>query len=61
MKVAITYTIEVDADIRRSIRAFYGQDGLATRDEIRAWYEAYGTSMDMDLSQAADDRAEDEA
>lgn len=57
MRVRISYTVEVNDEIRREIRRHYGQEGLANRDEVRSWYEAHGESMDQDLSMAADDFA----
>lgn len=53
MRVKIEYVVDVPDEIRREIRAWYGQDGLATRDEVKAWYEANGKSMDDDLSHKA--------
>lgn len=50
MKVKITYTVEVPDEYRRAINEFYGQPGLATRDEVKAWFRAHGNSMDDDLS-----------
>lgn len=50
MKVNINYTVEVDDWFRRAIRFHWGQEGLATRDEIRRWYEQNGSSGDTDLA-----------
>lgn len=55
VKVKVEYTVEVDDDIRRQINIFYGRAGLASRDEVKRWYEAYGHSLDDDLSQMAAD------
>lgn len=55
MRVRITYTVEVDDGFRRAINAWYGRPGLATREEVRSWYEANGHSMDEDLSWPEDD------
>jgi len=49
MKVKISYTVDVDDDIRRAINDWYGREGLASREEVQRWYEANGHSMDMDL------------
>ncbi len=50
MKIRVSYTITVDDEYRRAIRAFYGQDGLATRAEVAAWAKQYGSSEDDNLS-----------
>lgn len=50
LRVRVAYTITASPEYRRAIRRFYGQDGLASRDEVRRWLEAYGSSMDDDLS-----------
>ena len=55
MRVRISYTVEVGDDYRRAIRAFYGKDGLATREEVRAWVQRYGDSMDDDLMRGTED------
>ncbi len=49
MRVKITYTVEVPDRIRRAINDYYGKPGLASRDEVRSWYEMYGKSMDDEL------------
>lgn len=48
MKVRISYVVEVDDTIRRAMRHYYGQNGLATRDEIKQWYEQNGGTLDDD-------------
>ena len=53
MKVKISYTVEVDDEFRRAINEHYGRPGLATREEVKRWYEAYGNSMDADLGVTA--------
>ncbi len=50
MKVRVSFVVDVDDTIRRGIRRWYGKEGLATRQEVKDWYEAYGSSMDDDLS-----------
>jgi hypothetical protein len=50
MRVAISYAVEIDDDIRRAIRKWYGREGLASRDEVKRWYESYGKSSDDDLA-----------
>lgn len=49
MKVRICYTVDVADDIRRAINEWYGRPELATRQQVRNWYEANGRSMDLDL------------
>lgn len=53
MKVRINYTVEVDDVFRREINRWYGRPGLASREEVKRWFEAYGSSMDDDLSMQA--------
>lgn len=43
MKVRITYTAEVSDEERRAIRAHYGEDGLATREEVKNFFEDFGS------------------
>lgn len=50
MRVAITYKVDVDDEYRRAINQFYGKPGLATREEVKDWFRAYGESMDDDLA-----------
>lgn len=49
MRVRIAYTVDVDDDFRRAINVHYGKDGLATREDVKRWYESYGDSMNVDL------------
>ena len=49
MKVRISYTIDVNDEYREAIRNHYGEKGLATREEVRAWAEIYGSSCDADI------------
>lgn len=55
MKVQIAYTIEVSADRRRAINQFYGRPGLATREEVKRWYQSNGESLDLDLDDALEE------
>ncbi len=55
IKVRVAYTVEVPTWLRRAINEHYGRPGLASREEIRRWYETFGSSMDMDLAQPDDD------
>lgn len=58
MKVRINYAVEVDDRIRRAINEWYGRPGLASREQVKRWYELHGLSMDDDLSSAfEEDRA----
>lgn len=49
MKVHVSYTEEVDDDFRRAINAYYGKEGLATREEVKRWFRNYGSSMNVDV------------
>ena len=49
MRVRVSYTVDVDDDFRRAINEYYGRPGLASREEIRNWYETFGSSQDADL------------
>ena len=46
MKVRISYTIEVDDEMRRAINAYYGEPGRATREALKTWYRNHGESVD---------------
>ena len=50
MKVHVSYTVTVDDFYRRAIRHHYGQEGLATRDEVKRWFEANGAAQDDDVT-----------
>ena len=54
MKVKISYTVDVPDWYRREINRFYGKPGLATRQQVKNWFEAYGNSADDDLAMQAD-------
>ena len=54
MKVRISYTVDVPDWYRREINRFYGKPGLATRQQVKNWFEAYGNSADDDLAMQAD-------
>jgi hypothetical protein len=49
MKVRISYSVDIPDWYRRRINAHYGRPGLASRQEIKSWFEEFGSSMDMDL------------
>lgn len=61
MRVRVAYTVEVDDDFRHEVRQFYGKDGLASREEVKRWFRAYGDSMNDDLGYQSTERAEQEA
>jgi len=46
MKVQINYTIEVDDVFRRGLRLIDKAEGLASRDEVKAWLKENGTDLD---------------
>jgi len=60
MRVRIEYTVEVDDDSRRAIRAYYGQSGLATREDVRDWFRRFGESMNDDLAAERKERRMDD-
>jgi hypothetical protein len=61
MRVRIEYSIDVDDTIRRGINRWYGVDGLASREQVKRWYESQGSSMDDDLYlQESAKRSEDD-
>jgi len=49
MKVRVAYTTTVGDDYRRAINLHYGKPGLASRDDVRRWLEAHGSSEDDNL------------
>ena len=49
MKVRISYTVEADDEFRTALRAYVGKSGMATRDEIKNWYEARGFGDNDDM------------
>lgn len=55
MKVFVAYWTDVDDDYRRAIRLHYGKTGYATRAEVLAWLERYGSSEDDNLMAALDE------
>ena len=36
------YTVEVGSMTRREIRRFWGKEGLASRDEVKYFFEKHG-------------------
>lgn len=48
-RLRVTQTVAVNDEYRRAIRLHYGQDGLATDEEVRNWIIRYGSSGDDDL------------
>lgn len=49
MKIQIVYTVEVSDQYRRAINVHYGRTGLATRAQVLAWHQRFGTSLDEDV------------
>jgi hypothetical protein len=60
MKIRISYTVEVPDWYRREINRWYGRPGLATRQQVKDWFEAYGNSADDDLAMQADNHQEED-
>jgi hypothetical protein len=48
MKVKISYTVEVDDEMREAINFYYGETGLATRSDIRHWFMLNGETLNDD-------------
>ena len=53
MKVRMP-TVEVDAEFRRRLRMYFGEPGLATREEVRLWRTSRGVRDDDDLYSETD-------
>jgi hypothetical protein len=47
MKVRVAFTVDATDELRRAIRLRHGEEGLATREEVRRWR--------IDQSEASDD------
>ena len=60
MIVRITYTVEIPDWMRREINRWYGRPGLATRQQVKDWFEAYGSSADDDLAMQADNHQDED-
>lgn len=56
MRVRVSYVAEVTDEYRRALRGWYGQEGLATRKELKEHFEQYGNTLDDDLLHQADQR-----
>ncbi len=54
MKVRVAFTVDADDNLRRAISNFHGRPNLATREQVRNWYERFGASMDADLKLGMD-------
>lgn len=50
MRIKVGYVVEVDATFRRGINRYYGRPGLATRDQVKSWFQMFGQSMNDDIS-----------
>jgi len=60
VKVRVSYTVPADEWLRREINRYHGREGLASRDDVRRWYEMFGSSMDDNLALQAKAREERE-
>lgn len=50
MKLRVSYTVDVEDGYRRAVAHRYGETGkLATREELRHFFEQHGSSLDDDL------------
>jgi hypothetical protein len=49
MKVRIVYTVEVSDEYRRALNFRYGRPGLATRNEMKYYFQQWGNTTDEDL------------
>jgi hypothetical protein len=49
MKIRVCYTVNVNKDYRRAINAYYGREGLATREEVVQFCKLNGQTLDDDL------------
>jgi hypothetical protein len=49
VKVKIMHTEEYSDEFRKAYRAYFGRDGMATRDELLLHFIAYGRSIDSDI------------
>ena len=49
---------QYDEDLARAVAHHYGDERLATHEEMRVWFRAYGESADDDIlfEMQADDR-----
>jgi hypothetical protein len=49
MRVRVNYAEDVDDSFRRAINHHFGQDGFASREEVKRWFRSYGSSGNDDL------------
>jgi hypothetical protein len=49
MKIRISYVVDVDDAFRRAINHYYGRPGLASRQAVKNWFQAYGDSASDDI------------
>jgi hypothetical protein len=49
VRVRVSYVVDVSDEMRRAINLSYDKPGLASREEIKAWYWLHGMSMEDDL------------
>ena len=50
MKIQVMYTVDVSEETRRAMRTSHGETGMATREEVKAWFELNGNTMDEELA-----------
>ena len=49
MRVRVSFVVNPDENFRKALRAYTGKEGLASREEIKRWYQAAAFSMDDDM------------
>lgn len=48
MKVKVEFTIDATDDQREAINRYYGKPGLATRQEVKDYFQMYGDVNGME-------------
>ena len=46
MKIRITF--DCDESLRRAVAWYYGNEGLASREEMTGWFHSHGISLNDD-------------
>lgn len=59
MRVRVDYVVDVTDGLRRAMRSYYGQSGMASREEVKEWYRLWGRTMDDDLRDPHDSKKGD--
>lgn len=59
MKVRVTYVVKVPDRFRAAINHYYGKPGLASRQDIKTFYEQNGGSILDDVISAYEDFLEE--